>query len=78
MDPFIVEKGVPIPPSRWRGNGGTGQWRFVETLEVGDSFVIPKANARAAVYIYACAKKRGVKVTTRKQPDGTTRVWRTA
>lgn len=43
-------------------------------MEIGDSFTVEKMNQ--AVRASAVAKQDGYKCATRKQPDGTYRVWR--
>ena len=80
-----VEKGVPIPPRRWRGGGPRGgdpkyPWPL---MEVGDSFFIPthsrdeailmnlKIGSSATTYM----RKHGVKFTARSLDDGV-RYWR--
>ena len=68
---MIIEKGIPIPDRR-RDGGITGTLR---KMSVGDSFLIPAEMNRASAHI--AATKLGITITTRKQSDGTVRVWRT-
>lgn len=73
-----IEKNVPMPPSRHE------QWRQAKAeypllaLEVGDSFLVPVANAtRVRVWIARLANGGSdLKFTTRKVGAEHIRVWR--
>lgn len=73
MTAIKIEKGIPIPPKGNRMGGLVGAMR---SLEVGDSLVLPSGSSSNKPY--ATARDVGIKVTTRKQPDGSIRVWRIA
>lgn len=68
---FKIEKGVPLPvcTGKYRGTTAT-----IRALEIGDSFVF----AGEGKNIRQTAKNVGVKISQRRQPDGTFRVWRIA
>jgi len=69
-----IEKGIPIPPSHaGRAAEGNSPLHALKKLEVGDSFISPKRAKCFGAY----AKTLGIKLTTRKTPDGI-RVWRIA
>lgn len=73
-----IERGVPMPR---RGCGLFGRppkypWLAMET---GDSFLVTGIS-RPSISRMACAfgRRHGLKFATRKQPDGSIRVWRIA
>ena len=67
-----IEKGVPIPP-RDRGHRSSKYpWA---TMEIGDSFFVPKAKMGSSASI--AGKRYQRKFTTRPEGDGT-RIWRQA
>lgn len=69
-----IEKGVPIQP--WGSGLGRGKTvAVIRQMEVGDSFAVPNDTYRS---MHALFGQNGLKCTTRKQPDGTYRVWRIA
>lgn len=70
---FRIEKGVPVPA---RGARGEHLFPFLD-LEIGDSFVAPAELAKKARSA-ACsfARREGVRLTCRSQPDGSVRIWR--
>ncbi len=65
---IIVERGVPLP----------GKYPF-DTMEVGDSFALPKDVKRTTVSVAAMryGRERGMKFTIRNTPLGF-RCWRIA
>ncbi len=70
---YQIEKGIEIPK---RGNLAREKTPFrliLDQMEIGDSVVIDRAMERQA---HGIAKGAGVRITFRRQPDGTTRVWR--
>lgn len=70
---FTIEKGVLIPA---RGVRGEQIFPLLD-LEIGDSFVAPPdlaKKARSAAHGFA--KREGVRLTCRVQPDGSVRIWR--
>jgi hypothetical protein len=74
---YEIEKGVPVPEK-----GRPYKVKYpIAKMEIGDSFVIEaddaKTNSRKS-YLYALSARAGIRVTTRKQPDGSLRVWRIA
>lgn len=66
-----VEKNVPIPAGADGKAGAPRKYPF-GTMEVGDSFIV----ASGKVNLHSCATKAGIKITQRKQEDGTYRIWR--
>lgn len=67
-----IEKGVPIQP--WGVGAGRGKTAAViRQMEVGDSFA-----ASSYRNMHALFGQNGRKCVTRRQPDGTYRVWRIA
>lgn len=65
-----IENGIPI--TSW---GSRTKYPFAD-MEVGDSFATDEKRVRAAVHTWSL--KHGREFVTRKQTDGTIRVWRTA
>lgn len=73
-----IDKNIPIPP-RPTLPGRPSKYPFAE-MEVGDSFATDKPCRGTTISgsINFAAKKLGYKFTSRKQADGTIRVWRIA
>lgn len=70
---FTIEKGIPVPP-----RGRRAVYPFGE-LRLGDSFIVPAdllMHARTALSSYV--RDRGLQgaFATRKQADGSMRIWR--
>ena len=63
-----IEKNVPMPSRNSRSRGLASALR---ALEIGDSFVYHRQSGFAKLL-----KFLGIKIATRKQPDGTYRIWR--
>lgn len=70
-----VESGIPVPPKPRPGGGASRKYPF-PSMEVGDSFFMPKGKPRV-IATAACmfARPRGWKFTCRVV-DGGVRVWR--
>lgn len=66
-----IESGIQIPT---RGNPD-GFAAKLRSMKVGDSFLFPKEKRNS---LAARARGAGVKLVTRKDGEGTVRVWRTA
>lgn len=68
-----IEKGVPMPETGSRYN-----YPFNE-MKVGDSIVVPGDQSYSCISAICYYSKRhpGTKFSTRKQLDGTRRIWRT-
>ena len=64
-----IDKDVPVPD--------LGLYPF-DQMEVGDSFVTPRACVRTAAAEWAKRRGNGAKFVCRRQPDGTFRIWRVA
>jgi hypothetical protein len=62
-----VDKSIPIP----RSNMGRPKYPWRD-LKIGDSFYVPKYTNS----LHYCAKRIGIKITTRKDAEGGIRVWR--
>jgi hypothetical protein len=66
---MILEKGIPVPPSR------RGKWDFLDEMEIGDSLAVTThrefESLRRSMY------GKGMKYRSMKEPGGTGwRVWR--
>ena len=68
-----IDKGVPIPESR--KGAGKYPWR---ACEVGDSFVFSGTQSQAGRSAWTAGTTLGRRFATRKQPDGSVRIWRVA
>lgn len=68
---FKLERGVPLPPKSGKPGGLTDT---IRKMKEGESFVIPPG--RHVADVWPIAKHLGVKLTSRRQPDGSTRIWR--
>lgn len=66
---ITIQSGIPIPsrPGVWKGQ--------LSKLNVGDSFEVAKAVLPAS-NAYGVAKKLGIKLTSRSEPNGKIRYWR--
>lgn len=64
---ITIEKNVPIPE-----NKQTGFTKALHKLKVGDSFVVPHWVANSCTL----ANHIGIKIMTRKCPEGGYRIWR--
>tara|TARA_R100001594_G_scaffold141004_1_gene186575 strand:- start:421 stop:696 length:276 start_codon:yes stop_codon:yes gene_type:complete len=84
---ITIEHNIPIPPLRWSSRGHSEKWRFLENLEINDSFYIngntPDFNPISVkAYIYKLNSKTDRKYTVRTLEGLSTnpiaiRVWRT-
>jgi len=66
-----IEKNIPIPESRSGKN-----IRLLEKLGVGDSVYFNQDSTSVFRKYYNPAKRMGIKIVIRKQPDGGCRLWR--
>lgn len=66
MNELVIEKGIPLPKK--------GSASPMRRMEIGDSFVTNKGPGSFAI----TAKRLGIKIASRKQPDGHFRIWRVA
>jgi S-formylglutathione hydrolase FrmB len=64
-----LESGIPIPAVA----RGTGVMSALRKMKVKDSFIWSNPNTSN---LYNFAKEAGIRITVRKQPNGTHRVWR--
>lgn len=69
--PIKIEKGIPIAAHPIWG----GQTKLLRSMQVGDSFVVPKTKRNG---IASCAKSAGIKIVTRSISGAEIRIWRTA
>ena len=67
-----VEKGVPLPDSKWRG---AAKYPWL-TLEVGDSFFVPGIKSASRISGQWWVQKRTGRKFTKRAVDGGVRVWR--
>ena len=65
-----IEKGIPIGHPQ----NGRGAPHIFHKLQIGDSYLTDLFGANSARVV---ALRAGKRMTSRKQPDGTMRVWRT-
>jgi len=65
-----IEKGIPCPERR--AGGRLYPW---DAMEVGDSFLIPDCERKRQFGLCSCAKRFGIKITTRRIGNDV-RVWR--
>jgi hypothetical protein len=72
---YQIEKGIPIPERKPLNEGRSPLRLALEQLEIGDSLVVDRKMEASP---HPMAKQAGIKVTMRRQSDGTTRVWRVA
>jgi len=71
---YKIEKKIPIPPLH---KTRPSDYPF-EQMKVGDSFLIPNSEdceAKARGFPYTEARKKGMKMTRRRVPEGF-RFWR--
>jgi hypothetical protein len=71
-DDLKIEKGIAIPMR------ATERIYPFNIMEIGDSFLIPPSSSKRSQNALSAAKAAGMKATSRKQPDGSVRVWRIA
>lgn len=71
MKLFRIERRVPAPQVRERNHYP------IRHMAIGDSFVIPKDRVPGGP-INGIAARYGMKISTRRQADGSVRVWRVA
>ena len=67
---FDIAKGVSLPES----NRALGLTQALRKMECGDSIVVPGIKLTS---VHQCARQARIKITTRKNLDGTATVWRT-
>lgn len=65
-----IDHDIPIPPRPLT----TGLADVIRSMKIGESFIAPKGMESSNAHTYA--HYADAKVTTRKQSDGTYRVWR--
>jgi hypothetical protein len=71
---YQIEKGIPIPKKYARVYQGLT--KTLRAMEIGDSFVLPNTVTHPHRNVHSTARHAGCKVTARKQPDNSVRVWR--
>lgn len=83
MEPFVIEKGIPLPPKVSGPKGprphrvGYGYYKsFLASLEVGDSFLVPKEFESAMVAMLPRYRIELDRVFSQRVIDGRMRVWR--
>jgi len=69
----LIDKGIPIPD---KFETLRRPMLPFDKMGIGDSVLLAGKDYRNSRRLYECAKKAGVEITVRKQPDGL-RVWRT-
>ena len=70
---YVIERGVPLPPK-----GASGLADELRKLEVGDCLRAIRMTPRERVSVSDAARKVGIKVATRKLPEGGYGIWRIA
>lgn len=67
---LVISHNIPIPPMRVK----IGKWKTVfSKMNIGDSIEIEGVKIAPA---FVAAKNMKIKITTRKQENGKTRIWR--
>lgn len=69
----VIEKNVPIPEHTIYNKDGMAN--VMRKMKVGDSFECSESERNSA---HTTARYVGIKIITRRQMDGTYRVWRIA
>jgi hypothetical protein len=70
---YKIEKNVPLP----RGTVHNGSFlNAMRQMQIGDSMIISEGKRSANAYNCAC--RLNYKISMRRQPDGTYRMWRVA
>jgi len=70
---FTIEKGIPAPRPHIRG----GFISILRKMDIGDSVLVPRPERnRVLSNAYHAASKTGMKVVSRKNSDGSVRLWR--
>jgi len=79
MSDYVIEKDIPIPIDNL-----SKVWPFIQ-MKVGDSFIVKTSKERVAAISFIRMKKKRTKhkdfyseiqIISRKQEDGTYRIWR--
>lgn len=71
---FVIESGVPVPPLPGGQPAGPIN-AAINSLEVGDSFVVPEWKEHQRQHAHTYAKRKGKKIKTRVVQEGL-RIWR--
>ena len=66
-----IDKGIPVPMQNYGKNR-----EILKQLEVGDSIYFPEDYQRILNGFYNVAKRLGIKIAIRRQPEGGCRLWR--
>jgi hypothetical protein len=66
-----IDKGIPVPTNNYGKNR-----ELLKQLEVGDSIYFAEDNQSILSCYYNVAKRLGIKITIRRQPEGGCRLWR--
>jgi hypothetical protein len=69
-----IEKGIPIASKS--GKEPSPYMVAMNSMEVGDSFLVPEGASLSQMYTYA--KKLGIKFSSRTIVNGQRRIWRVA
>lgn len=73
---FVIEKGIPIPPAD--GRTKTGITLVLRAMDVGDSVLVPPAQAAGTRSVLVAMNKRTEKrFVARSVEDKALRIWRT-
>ena len=72
---YQIEKGIEMPALKPLRRSKTPLRLAFEQMEIGDSVAIEPDHITRA---HAGAKNAGIKISARRLPDGTARVWRVA
>lgn len=72
---YTIEKGIEIPPFKPFGfkRKASACADVLEKMKVGDSILVPRGKRMGFV---TQARKREIKLVTRKADDGNFRIWR--
>ncbi len=63
--PLQIEKNIPIPSTKPRAQRNEILWSTLESLAVGDSFLLPASKGWHPTYVRTAAAKVGIKLAFR-------------
>ena len=75
---YVIERGVPLPPRPRNGLLRVGITSYLRKLDVGDVLRVPGLTEGRRAGIHKLAHHIGIKVATRKLPEGGYGIWRLA
>ncbi len=70
---YQIEKGIVMPERANLRREKSPLRLALEQMEIGDSIVVDRDHESR---VHPLARNAGINIAARRQPDGTTRVWR--